>query len=56
MAEEPRLERQPMRHRLTMEFQDETRLRWTPEEIQACTEVRPIIADDLREFRFRAQA
>ncbi len=29
---------------------------WTPAEIQACTEARLIIADDLREFRFRARA
>jgi len=28
---------------------------WTPEEIQALTEARLIIADDLREFRFREQ-
>jgi 3-oxoacid CoA-transferase B subunit len=28
---------------------------WTPEEIQALTEARLIMADDLREFRFREQ-
>jgi len=28
---------------------------WTPAEIQECTEARLIIADDLREFRFRAR-
>ena len=28
---------------------------WTPEEIQALTEARLIMADDLREFRFRKQ-
>ena len=28
---------------------------FTPDEIQECTEARLIIADDLREFRFRAQ-
>jgi acyl CoA:acetate/3-ketoacid CoA transferase beta subunit len=26
---------------------------WTPEEIQACTEARLLIADDLRAFRCR---
>jgi len=29
---------------------------WTPAEIQACTEARLLVADDLREFRFRARA
>ena len=28
---------------------------WTPAEIQECTEARLLIADDLREFRFRAR-